>query len=94
MSTAGISEKLSIGQIRDRIQSVRWLRNDLVGGTTAEFQRANVGPQLTAKIDQLAALQIPPRFAADIARRDEEIEFCRRGIARWEQARKSGSVVH
>lgn len=80
---------MTIAQIRDTIQSVRWTRNHLVGGTSEEFARQLVGPVLAEKIKELRALNIPARFADDIARRDEEIEFCNNVIGRWEAARST-----
>lgn len=87
MKTADKAARLSISEIRRVIDGARWLRNDLVGGTSEEFARQDVGGQLTAKIATLRALEIPARFSDDIARRAEEIEFCQRVIARWEPKR-------
>ena len=75
-----------IGEARQVIRGAMWTRNDLTGGTRDEFVRQAVGPSLRAKIDELRALAIAPRFAADIADRDAEIERCAAVIARWEAA--------
>lgn len=77
---------MKIGAVREVIRCAMWTRNDLTGGTRAEFIRQNVGASLAAKIDELRALVIAPRFAADIADRDAEIERCAAVIARWEAA--------
>lgn len=88
---------MTIAQIRNIIRTSSWLRNDLIGGTREEFCKLDVGPQLEAKIAQLQALEIPARFAEDIARRDEEITYCLRVIGRWIAARsgiKGGSLTN
>lgn len=77
---------MKIAQIRDTIRAAMWTRNDLTGGTREEFRNQAVGPRLEAKIAELRALVIAPRFAADIARRDEEIGYCEAVIARWQAA--------
>lgn len=81
--------KMTIGQIRDAIRAASWTRNDYSGHTREEFKRANVGPVLHKKVAELRALNIPARFAKDIARRDEEIEYCNAMIGRWETARNT-----
>jgi hypothetical protein len=82
--------KMTINQIRDVIQAVRWNRNDLTGGTSEEFTRQQVGPILEKKIAELRALVIPARFVRDIERRDEEITFCLRVVGRWVAAQVAG----
>lgn len=79
--------RLRIGQIRDAIGAACHSRHWLTGGTREEFKRQNVGPELQAKVAMLRALDIPPRFAADIERRDSEIKYCEQVIERWNQAR-------
>lgn len=76
--------KMSIGKIRDTIRAVRWLRMDLIGGTSEEFRKQNVGSQLEKAVERLKSLEIPSRFVKDIERRDEEISFCLRVIGRWQ----------
>lgn len=78
--------KMKIGEIRAAIRGSMYTRNWLTGGTSEEFRRQQVGPQLQAKIVELEALQIPERFAEDRRRREEEIGYCRKVIARWEAA--------
>lgn len=75
--------KTSIADIRRTIRAATWLRNDLGGHTREEFLRRNVEAELNAKIDQLSALFILPRFTQDRAARDEEIALCARVIHRW-----------
>lgn len=75
-----------IGEIREVIRGATWTRNDLTDGTAEEFKRQKVGPRLTEKIAELQSLQIPARFADDIAQRDREIERCNAVIARWNEA--------
>lgn len=74
---------MKIAQIREIIRRAMWTRNDLTGGTAEEFRKQDVGPRLEAKIAELRALEIAPRFADDIADRDAEIVRCEAVIARW-----------
>lgn len=74
---------MKIADIRSIIRAATWTRSDLTGGTIDEFIRQDVGGRLTAKIEELRALEIAPRFADDIAARDGEIERCAIVIARW-----------
>ncbi len=78
---------MKIAAIRDIIRAATWTRSDLTGGTINEFIRQDVGGRLTAKIEELRALVIAPRFADDIAHRDGEIERCETVIARWNNRR-------
>lgn len=78
--------RMTIGAIRDIIRSAQHRRDWLTGGTREEFKRQQVGPSLEEKIAELQALDIPPRFVADIESRDKEIDYCRRVIERWNAA--------
>jgi hypothetical protein len=80
---------MKIAEIRRIIDSARWLRNDLTGGTATEFARMNVGPQLEEKRSLLATLEIPTRFADDIKRRDEEMQRLVATIEKWTARRKA-----
>lgn len=75
---------MTISEIRRIIEAARWSRMDLTGGTSEEFKYQAVGPMLRKHIETIKALIIPPRFVTDIARRDEEVEYCNRVITRWE----------
>lgn len=82
---------MKIGEIRRVIERAYNARQWLTGsGIIAEFVKQDVGPQLRARVEELRALVIAPRFAADIERRAEEIERCERVIARWEAYRAEG----
>jgi len=83
---------MKIAEIRTVIRGTAWTRNDLTGGTSEEFIKQEVGPRLQAKIKQLRALEIPARFPGDIARRDEEIVYCERVIARWQAAQPTPAI--
>lgn len=88
MSTpAPKAPRIKIGAIREVIRFAAYVRHDRTGGTPAEFRRAQVGPELRAEIAKLQALQIPPRFANDIQRRDDEVRYCLQVIERWEAAK-------
>jgi hypothetical protein len=77
---------MKIKEIREVIDTARWVRNDLTGGTPAEFLRQNVGPRLQEEIAKLRALEIPERFTADIAARDLMIQRCTDTATRWQEA--------
>ena len=78
---------MKISDIREKIQSLYYLRDMLTGGTSEEFARQNVGPDLAARIVEVEALEIPARFKADIEERRQQIEYAQKVIARWEGAR-------
>ncbi len=75
---------MKIAEIRNVIDSAGWTRADLTGGTSEEFRKQQVGPSLRAHVAKLQALEIPERFARDIANRDREIVHAEKVIARWE----------
>jgi len=85
---------MKISEIRDIIGNAEWSRHDLTGGTAEEFRRQDVGPRLEAKIAELQALVIPPRFVDDEARRVKEIEHCQRVIDRWNKAQEVPGEVN
>jgi hypothetical protein len=74
---------MKIAEIRDTLNASQWMRNDYCGHTSDEFTRANVGERLGAMMDRLRALEIAPRFAHEIGRRDHELAACAAVIARW-----------
>lgn len=84
---------MKIAAIRDIIRAATWTRSDLTGGTIDEFIRQDVGGRLAAKIAELRALVIAPRFADDIAHRDGEIERCEAVIARWNGRRAEAKAA-
>jgi hypothetical protein len=75
---------MKISQIRDIIDRAAWTRNDLAGHTRAEFIRRNVVELLRPQIEEMRALNIPPRFTRDIERRDNEIRYCEDAIFQWQ----------
>lgn len=91
MTTA--TNRTPIAELRSVIESARWSRHDLGGATSGEFVRMDVGTRLGAHIAALDALKIPARFVADEARRLEEIEFCRRVVARWQAKRDAAQAA-
>jgi hypothetical protein len=80
---------ISITEIREAIRDVGYTRESLTGGTSEEFKRQGVGPKLTEKVAQLRALEISPRFEADIQRRAKEIWRCEQVINRWNSVQDS-----
>lgn len=84
---------MKIAAIRDILRAATWTRFDLTGGTIDEFIRQDVGGRLTAKIAELRALVIAPRFVDDIAHRDGEIERCEAVIARWHDRRAEAKAA-
>lgn len=84
---------MKIDAIRDAIRAAGWLRRHLTGGTAYEFVKQDVGPKLSAAINELKALDIPERFAAERAARDEEIGHCEDTVRSWLNARGQANVV-
>ncbi len=74
---------MKIKAIRDVIDTANWRRIDLTGGTAEEFKKQSVGPQMKEQIAKLRALEIPARFAREIARREVAIERCEKTAQRW-----------
>lgn len=74
---------MKIAEIRSVIDSLNWNRHDLSGATREEFLREDVPARLGRHIEACRALEIPARFARDIASRDSAIEYAERTIARW-----------
>ncbi len=84
---------MKIAAIRDIIRAATWTRSDLTGGTIDEFIRQDVGSRLTAKIAELRALVIAPRFTDDIEHRDGEMQRCEAVIARWQNRREEAKAA-
>ena len=78
---------MKISAIRDVLRFAEYCRHDYSGHTTPEFIKADVEGKLTARIAEMRALVIAPRFASDIAFRDAEIRRCEETITRWKELR-------
>lgn len=83
---------MKISQIRDVLRFAEYCRHDYSGHTTEEFMKADVEGKLTARIAEMRALVIAPRFASDIAFRDAEIRRCEQTIQRWKDLRANPPV--
>lgn len=79
---------MKISEIRDVLRFAEHCRHGYSGYRTPEFIAApEVETKLTARIAEMRALVIAPRFASDIAFRDAEIRRCEQTIARWKELR-------
>ena len=74
---------MNINQIRQTIEALKWNRINAGGGTVEENKRTNLPAILAPHIAEVAALQIPTRFARDIENRAWELDAASRVIARW-----------
>lgn len=78
----------SIAEIRKTIRHLAWARQWHQGGTADENRRADLPALLAPTIAEVRALDIPARFAADIALRDEALVLADATLARWRASQK------
>lgn len=83
----------SIAQIRQVIDACNWSRNDLGGATPAEFLKMDVAARMAPHIAAVRALEVPARFARDVVRAAEAIEYAERVVARWNERRAAAGVA-
>jgi hypothetical protein len=74
---------MKISEIRDTIGTLNWNIQDGTGGTPAENLRCNLPERLRPHIEAVEALEIPPRFARDVERRRDALEYAREAIDLW-----------
>ena len=81
---------MNISEVRSIIDSANWSRTDLSGSTREEFKKQRVDLRLYPHICALEALlpTIKPRFARDIKDCQNEIEYCKKVMARWNTAQE------
>jgi hypothetical protein len=77
---------MKIADIRNTIDTLNWARKYNTGGTNSENRRNDLPAQLAPHIAAVTALEIPKRFAADITRQAEALEYAQTVIARWEES--------
>jgi hypothetical protein len=76
---------MRIDAIRLVIDAAQWSNLDLQGHTREEFARRNVPAVMGEQIAALDALEIAPRFARDVERRETVRANCERRIERWNE---------
>jgi hypothetical protein len=77
---------MKIADIRNTIETLNWARKYNTGGTNSENRRNDLPTQLAPHIAAVMALEIPKRFAADITRQAESLEYAQTVITRWEES--------
>ena len=85
-------ENISIAEIRDKIDTLRWTRDDLHGHTRDEFKRADVRARLTPKIAAVESLIIPERFAREKEKQKWEVDKAKEMIQRHESEKKASTA--
>lgn len=81
---------MSINEIREKLDALRWHRMDATGGTREENRRTRLPAILAPHIAAVEALQIPRRFHADIERREWELEAAANVLTRWRATQSEG----
>jgi hypothetical protein len=83
---------MRIGEIREAIRMVNYVRHDLTGHTREEFLRCDVPARFSKWLDAARGLQIPPRFGDDLEERERAVRHATDTIARWRAARSAATA--
>lgn len=74
---------MTIAKKRELIDRLVWAISYNTGGTVSENKRTRLDVSLAGHIAAVEALEIAPRFARDIERKNNAIESANRALARW-----------
>jgi hypothetical protein len=77
---------MKIAEIRNVIDRLNWARSYHTGGTRDENRRNRLDANLAPYIADVKALEIPPRFARDIERKENALQHAENVLARWENS--------
>lgn len=75
---------MTINEIRKAIRVLNWIRQDIDGATSGEFETQDVPGRFARQLAEVRALVIKPRFADDLHDQAHALAAAQRCIDRWE----------